>query len=111
MMVWATLLLAFAAFTAIAASMDRHTDQLGTDTLGARQSMGWRLSGYALLAVSLLPCLVRSSPSLALATWLGALTFSAGALGLLLTYAPQRAKRTALTTGTLGLLLLMLSNI
>ncbi len=94
-MALASILLAFAAFTVIAASMDRHQDQLGTDRLQPARLMAWRWCGFALLAVSLAPCLLRWGPSVAVAAWLGLLTFAAMALALLLTYAPQWGRRMA----------------
>ncbi|MBN9324326.1 MAG: DUF3325 family protein, partial [Delftia acidovorans] len=63
----------------------------------------WRLAGYALLALSLAPCLLRWNASVALAAWLGLLTFAALALGLLLTYAPKFARRVAIVAAAAGL--------
>jgi hypothetical protein len=103
MMALATLFLAFAAFTLIAASMDRHQDQLGTEHLQPARLQAWRLGGYALLALSLAPCLVRWNASVAVAAWLGLLTFAAMALALLLTYAPQFARRVAAVAAAAGL--------
>src|SRR5256885_8125625 len=76
--------------------MDRHQDQLGTEGLAPARLKAWRLAGYALLALSLAPCLLRWNASVALAAWLGLLTFAALALGLLLTYAPKFARRVAI---------------
>src|SRR2546427_8316576 len=67
-------------FAVIAASMDRHQDQLGTEGLAPARLKAWRLAGYALLALSLAPCLLRWNASVALAAWLGLLTFAALAL-------------------------------
>lgn len=103
MMAMATLLLAFAAFTLIAASMDRHQDQLGTEQLQPARLRAWQLGGYALLAVSLAPCFVRWNASVAVAAWLGLLTFAAMALALLLTYAPHFARRAAGVAAAAGL--------
>ena len=108
MMIWASMFLAFAAFTAIAASMDRHGDQFHTDALSHRQLRLWRAGGYTLLGVSLLPCLMHWSTSVALATWTGLLAFSAAALGLMLTYCEQHIPRTAPMAGLLGLMLWLL---
>ena len=104
MMALAAILLAFAAFTVIAASMDRHTGQLGTEQLQPARQQACRWAGFALLAVSLAPCLLRWGPSVAVAAWLGLLTFAAMALGLLLTYAPQWGRRVAPVAAAAGLL-------
>ena len=101
MMALSTLLLAFAAFAAIAASMERHADDLLPKP---GRPMAWRVGGYTLLAASLLPCLARWNTSVALAAWLGLLTFAALALGLLFTYAPQAARRLAPAAGVAGAL-------
>ena len=108
MMVWSSLLLAFAAFTVIAATMERHRDQLLGDALGSRQLWLWRMGGYALLCLSLLPCLMRWSPSVALATWTGLLAFSAAALGLMLTYCARHIRRAAAMAAVSGLALWLL---
>lgn len=105
MMVWVSLLLAFSAFTVIASSMERHRDPLGTGQLGHRPLMLWRMGGYALLAVSLLPCLAQWNTSVALAAWIGLLAFSAGALGLMLTYCERHLRGLAWLTALLGMAL------
>jgi len=100
----ATLLLAFTAFTVIAAAMDRHIDDL--QFTSAERAKVWRAGGWGLLAVSLLPCWLHWNPSVALAAWTGLLTFAALALGLLLTYTPPLVlQRAAPATGALGALL------
>ncbi|WP_406626200.1 DUF3325 family protein [Acidovorax sp. SDU_ACID1] len=107
MMAWSALFLAFAAFTAIAASMERHGDDLRLAPQG--RALAWRAGGYGLLAASLLPCLVHWNASVAVTAWLGLLTFAALALGLLLTYAPHAARRAAPAAGAAGLLAALLS--
>lgn len=103
MMVWISLLLAFAAFCAMAASMERHQGQLHTEELPAGRVTAWRLGGSLLLAGSLLPCLARWNTSVAISAWLGLLSLAAAALALLLTYAPQWIRRLALAALTLAL--------
>lgn len=105
MMVWVSLLLAFSAFTTIASTMERHLEPLGTETLGQRRLLLWRLGGYALLGISLLPCLGQWNTSVALATWVGLLTFAAGALGLMFTYLERHIHHLALLTALLGMAL------
>lgn len=100
----ASLALALAAFAAIAMSMARHQPQIAGRALAPRAGMRWRAAGFALLALSLAPCLGRWNPSVAIAAWLGVLTFAAMALGLLFTYAPNVVRRLAPAAAALGLL-------
>jgi len=93
MMAALAFLLMFLAFAAIAASMARHRQQLGTERHSPAQLLYWRISGYALLAASLVPCLLHWNPSIALALWCGLLTPAALLLGMLLTYAPNWTRR------------------
>ena len=109
MMALAAALLAFAAFTVIAACMERHQDQLGTQQLLPARLLAWRWAGFALLVVSLAPCLGRWGPSVAVTAWLGLLTLAAMALGLLLTYAPQWGRRVAPVAAAAGLLVWVLA--
>ncbi|WP_027013989.1 DUF3325 domain-containing protein [Comamonas composti] len=103
MMFWSALLLAFAGFTLIAATMERHGESLHMPSLGERQLLAWRLGGYVLLAISLLPCLMRWGPSVALAAWLGLLSFAAGALALMFTYFSRHVRHAAALSSLLGL--------
>jgi len=101
----ATLLLAFTAFTVIASAMDRHVDDLKF-VAAPEHAKKWLAGGWLLLAVSLLPCLLRWNPSVALAAWFGLLTFAALSLGLLLTYIqPLALRRIAPAAGAVGTLL------
>jgi len=85
-LVW---LLLFMGFVAIAAAMERHQDELGTQGLSAAQLRGWRAGGWLLLALALVLCLQRWSTSIALAAWTGLLPLAGLTLGLLFTYAPK----------------------
>ncbi|WP_028604026.1 DUF3325 domain-containing protein [Ottowia thiooxydans] len=99
------LSLCLAAFTALSLAMERHQEQVFGRTLTRSATMGWRSLGWALLLLSLIPCLALGSASLAITVWLGVLTFGALSLGLLLTYAPRTALPvfgTALIWGTLA---------
>ncbi|TDS78766.1 DUF3325 family protein [Comamonas sp. JUb58] len=98
----ASLLWAFAGFAALAAAMDRHEEQLGTAAFAATQRHGWQAGGSVLLLLSLLACLQRWNASVGIAAWLGLLTLAAMAWGLVLTYAPERARRLALAAAALG---------
>jgi len=88
MMAVLAFVLMLMGFIAIAATMSRHRQPLGSEKLSPAQLLRWRIIGYLLLAASLAPCLLHWNLSIALALWCGLLTPAAVALGLWLTYAP-----------------------
>lgn len=102
MTLWPALFVAFAGFSAIAACMDRHRDQFGTQTLTSGQIQLCRAVGFVLLGSSLQMCIAHGNTSIALSAWVGLLTFAALALGLLLTYAPHKARPVAYGAAALG---------
>ncbi|MFC4279164.1 DUF3325 domain-containing protein [Achromobacter aloeverae] len=104
MMAWACILLAFAGFGAIAASMDRHCEDLLRREPPARARRAWRGLGYAVLALALWPAIDAWGPSVGTVLWFGGLTMAALPLGLLLTYRPLLARRAACAALPLGLL-------
>jgi len=85
----AMVLLAFAAFTVIAATMGRHQEELGTASFTPRQLLRWRLAGYLLLALSFYPSLSRWGLSIAIAAWFAIIGFTGIAFGLSQTYFPK----------------------
>jgi len=85
----AMVLLAFAAFTVIAATMGRHQEDLGTARFTPRQLLRWRLAGYTLLALSFWPSLSRWGLSIAIAAWICLIGFTGIAFGLSQTYFPK----------------------
>jgi len=88
------LALMFVGFVAVAASMERHQQELGTEKLSPRQRQIWRLGGWLLLALSIWPCLLRwQSVSVSLAAWAGLMTLAGLTLGLLFTYSPKITNR------------------
>jgi len=89
MIVIASLALMFIAFVALASTMAKHQDSLGSKLFSARQLQCWQISGWSLLALSLWPCLLRWNTSIALAAWFGLLTLAALVLGLMFTYTPK----------------------
>jgi len=99
MMTIASFMLMFIGFVALATTMAKHQDQLGSKKFTARQVQCWQFAGWGLLALSLWPCLLRWNTSIALAAWLGLLTFAALALGLMFTYTPKiiQCLKTAIT--------------
>jgi len=89
MTVIASFLMMFVAFVALASTMAKHQDQLGSKQFSAQQIQLWQIAGWGLLGLSLWPCLLRWNTSIALAAWFGLLTLAALALGLMFTYTPR----------------------
>jgi len=102
--VLAIYVLAFAAFTVIAATMGRHQEDLGTASFSPRQLLRWRLAGYLLLAVSFYPSQARWNLSVAIAAWFALIGFTGITFGLTQTYFPKVTavlKRIIVCVGTL----------
>jgi len=89
MIVISALLLMWMGFVALATTMAKHQDALGSKLFTTRQQYAWQAAGWILLALSLGPCLLRWNPSIALAAWCGLLTIATMALGLMFTYTPR----------------------
>ncbi|PEQ13680.1 hypothetical protein B2G71_04990 [Novosphingobium sp. PC22D] len=84
----ATFALALTGFILLALAMKRHREQMfgkGRDLPLSRLA---RPAGFALLGLSLLPCLSAYGLSMAVTWWLGLLTAAAAPVLLLLTYRP-----------------------
>lgn len=106
---WIALLWGVPAFAALSLAMERHHEQMLGKELGIRGMWLWRAVGTALLLGSLLVCLHGWGLSVAVAAWLGVLTFAALFTGLMLTYAPRQLRTVAsvcavLAVAGLGLL-------
>lgn len=94
MMALAAFSLAFFGFTALALSMHKHhRDVFGVPPMRAR-SLPLRIAGWALLGLSLAPCVARSGWSVGLVLWCGLLTTAALAVALMLTSLPSAKRRT-----------------
>lgn len=100
---WIALLWSVPAFAALSLAMERHHEQLGGAGLTARRTWAWRGTAVGLLWASLQVCLHGWGTSVALAAWLGVLTFAALFTGLLLTYAPRQLRAVAAVSAALGL--------
>lgn len=101
---WACLLLAFAGFGAIAATMDRHCEDMLRREPRARTRRLLRGAGYTVLGLALCPAIGKWGASLGMVLWLGALTLAALPLALLLAYRPALARQAACAALPLGLL-------
>lgn len=95
-----TLALAFAGFTSLALSMDRHQRDVFRRRLDGTWSRRLRCMGWILLAASSVPCIAGEGWGMGLVVWLGALTPAAGAvLGGLAATSPAAIDRTAQRKG------------
>lgn len=96
MSAWIPVALALPAFTSLSLAMERHQEQVFGRALAERASVAWRMSGIALLALSLASCVLSGwSGAVAVTAFIGVLTFAALATGWLLTYAPRQLLRIA----------------
>lgn len=87
--------LGLSGFAAIAMTMERHEQATLRRANPARRLM-IRAIGVLLLATALVACWGRWSCSIAMAAWLGALTFGALGVTLILTYLPRGLVPTAM---------------
>lgn len=106
---WMMCLLCVPAFAALSMGMDKHHEQVHGRELLPAHAWPWRSVGSALLLLALLWSLRSWGTSVAIAAWIGALTFAALCVGLLLTYAPQHLRNVALGCGALSALCAALS--
>lgn len=83
MLLW---LLCLAGFTLLSLAMPRYRRLFGLRYLSQRAERGWRLSGFALLLLSLLLVLQRRQPAEDLVAWFGILTMAALLVALVLAY-------------------------
>lgn len=99
----AAVALAFAGWVALSRTMERHAGPgvAGTGPSGPRRHL-LRGAGLAGLALSLLACRQAQGSSQGWVLWCGVLTFSAIALVLVLTWAPQRAARAGVAAAAIG---------
>lgn len=109
MSAWIALLLAVPAFAALSQAMERHGAQAHSGLPCARVLWGWRAAGVLLLLMSLAACLHAWGTSVAVAAWLGVLTFAALAVALVLTYAENRLRAIAWCSLVLAILAMVAS--
>lgn len=81
--------LAFAGFSAIAASTERHAKQVFGRVPDEGRQRQLSVGGWLLLALSIVPVLAARGPSIGAVLWLGLLTVAAFVIGLLLAYRPR----------------------
>lgn len=82
-----TIALCLTSFSALALSMARHhRDVFGGTMMSSRRTI-LRIAGWALLALSLWPCLIVWGASIGIVAWFGVSTVAALAVAMCLTYA------------------------
>jgi hypothetical protein len=86
-MLW---LLCVAGFALLSLAMPRYRRLFGLRQLSQRSERGWRLSGFALLLLSLLLVLQRQHLAEDLVTWFGILTMAALGVASVLAYRQRR---------------------
>lgn len=84
------------AMIALASSMSKHQKQIYDHELAKKPTLFATLSGWGLLFISLIICLMSGKPSSMLSLWVGILTFSALFVGSLLSYYSAKIKAVAI---------------
>lgn len=99
------LALTHAGLVALAMAMDRHHRQLRPSTAShtAPGTLGWKLAGWLLLALSLQLSTQNWGVGTGLVAWCGIATAAALALILMLPFAPALAWRSGWMAGAAGL--------
>ena len=91
LLVWS---LSSLAFIALASAMSKHQKQFYGHELSPKQTQLASISGWALLLISLIICVMSGQLSM-LSIWVGVLTFSALFVGVLLSYYSLKMKLAA----------------
>lgn len=81
-----SIIVSFAAFTALALSMEKHFLQIFGGVIGSSQKLLFQVAGWALLIVSLIPCLQHWGTAIGIGVWLGILSLSGSVLVTGLSY-------------------------
>ncbi|WP_336932460.1 DUF3325 domain-containing protein [Acinetobacter bereziniae] len=84
------------AMIALASAMSKHQKQIYGHELAKKTTLFATLSGWGLLFISLIICLMSGKPSSMLSLWVGILTFSALFVGSLLSYYSTKIKTVAI---------------
>lgn len=84
------------AMIGLASSMSKHQKQIYGHELAENPMLFATLSGWGLLSISLIICLMSGKPSSMLSLWVGILTFSALFVGSLLSYCSAQIKTAAI---------------
>lgn len=105
MTAWIAWAFCLPAFSALSFAMQRHQEQAFGRVLSPSATLAWRALGVALLVVSLGVCLLSNwSVSVAIAAWIGVLSFGALCVGLMFAFAPRRLRPFAAAVFGLGVI-------
>lgn len=88
----------------LASSMNKHQKQIYGQNLDAKKTRIAQVFGWVMLGIALAVCILQSdSLSNMISYWIGVLSFSALATGLLLSYHEQKLKAFAIGSALLAL--------
>ncbi|MFT4052891.1 MAG: DUF3325 domain-containing protein [Novosphingobium sp.] len=103
MAVIVSMLLCIAAFTALALSLPRHHREVFGCAPSSGRERRFRLPGWTLIVLSLVPAIAHSEAGIGLVSWFGAATAGGLCTMALLTYRPRLIVRAALASVPLSL--------
>lgn len=102
----AAFALCYAGLSALSLAMNRHHQQVLKQAPSQRRTHGLRSTGWALLVLSLVGCMMGWGASVGAVVWFGVVSAAAPVVVLLLPYAPETVVRSTLSAGAVGLLTL-----
>lgn len=85
-----TLVVSFFGFAALAFSLERHYAQISEGELTSQNKLIFRVIGWVLLAVSVVPCVFYWGTSIGLSVWFLAVGVSGSILVMILSYVEKR---------------------
>lgn len=101
---------AYAGMTGLSMAMPRHHEQVtGQYTLTASRRYFFRILGWLLLILALIPCVQAWGPAVGVVIWFGFLTAGGLLIILMLPYFPRLAVCAATGTGIVGMLMLLIT--
>lgn len=106
-MIWFILIWALCniGFVGLASTMSKHQKQIYTSELTIHQTHLATLIGWGFLILALIACIIQGdSISNMLSYWIGTLSFSALAVGLMLSYFETKIKTFTVISATLVIL-------
>lgn len=99
--------LSYAGLSGVCLAMSRHHEHVWRQPGSVLRCRILRVSGWLLLSLSLVCCVISQSIAIGLVVWFGMLSVAALAVTLLLTYAPRASVPCALGFGLLGVVMLI----
>ena len=84
------LALTFTGFTLIALGMEKHHAQIMDKPINNALKPFFMLSGWAILLIAAVPCVMQYKISIGLTAWFGCMSLSSSVLVLMLTYTPRK---------------------